>query len=99
MSFSWIIRLKILSYCHSLKTNIKKKVGRATANSYDAVYIYANALKKINKINFQEIKHEISQTSYEGVSGNINFDTNGCAIRKESLFKIIDGKKTVLSSK
>ncbi len=52
--------------------------------AYDAVNLIIGAMKKANSINPSDFMDELRQTSYEGVSGNIEFETSGDRKNPES---------------
>lgn len=57
-----------------------KKAGTAPVytgvGGYDAVYIYADAVKRANSIDTDAVIKELEKTSYVGVAGKIEFDEN-----------------------
>lgn len=62
------------------------------AVSYDAVYIIAESLKNSNSLDVNELLRFLNTMSYEGVTGKIQFDSKGDAI-KELLLKTVRDKE------
>ena len=71
------------------------------ALSYDAFYVFVDAVKKAGTINRISIKNSLSKTNnFRGVTGKITFDENGDAVNKSAvIMKFENGsaifKKTI----
>jgi len=79
-------------------SEIRKRTGQdPAANSalgYDALYILANAIKKVGSIDKQKIRDEIASTKdYAGVSGTITMGPERDPLKPVAMIKI-DGGKT-----
>jgi branched-chain amino acid transport system substrate-binding protein len=64
--------------------------GAVAAFSYDAINILFNAIEKSGSEQSQ-IKKNLQQTNFEGVSGHISFDKNGNRNGSNGLIFIKDG--------
>lgn len=57
--------------------------------AYDAFYILVDAIKKANSASPEDFKDELKATSYDGVTGKIEFNSNGERIDPQSTFFIM----------
>ncbi|WP_321941606.1 branched-chain amino acid ABC transporter substrate-binding protein [Paraburkholderia tropica] len=64
--------------------------------SYDAVYVIADAMKRANSVDPTKVLAAMPGTNYQGVIGNIAFDSKGdLAHGTISIFNFKSGKKTL----
>ena len=57
--------------------------------SYDAMYILIDAIKKANSILPEDYSQELKATSFNGIAGNIQFNSNGERVDPESTIFIM----------
>lgn len=70
--------------------NISKEgPGPYAPYSYDSIYLIINAMKKANSILPEDYMEELKKTSYDGVVGHIEFNSNGDRIDPQSSIFII----------
>lgn len=79
------------------KKDYLKKYGELpgvySALYYDAAYVLADALKKVNKISGQEIKDTLLEMKpYHGVTGINKFDKNGDVNKQFSIYEVENQK-------
>lgn len=68
-----------------------------SAATYDAVYLYAEGVRKAGTTDPKKVNDAIrSIRDYKGVMGSISFDSNGQANQKVWIGQIKDGKQTVI---
>jgi len=81
------------------KAKFNQDVQIYSPYSYDAVYVIADAIKRAGKADRASITAAMPATNYAGLTGQIAFDEKGDikggAI---SMFKIVDGKMTYVST-
>ncbi|MBN2073327.1 MAG: branched-chain amino acid ABC transporter substrate-binding protein [Actinobacteria bacterium] len=66
--------------------------GQYAPYAYDAVFVIIESIKKSNSINSADLISEIRKTSYEGLTGHIEFDSIGDRLDPPStVFIIKDG--------
>ncbi len=65
------------------------------ALAYDAVYMMANAIAAAGSTDSDAIITALAATSYDGVTGHIQFDANGDPIKSIAMIKVVDGKLTL----
>lgn len=66
--------------------------GPYASYSYDSVYILVDAMKKANSIIPDDFIKELRNISYDGVTGHIEFDSNGDRVNPPStVFIVRDG--------
>jgi len=68
---------KYSSYVEKMDLEEDLNPGKYAPYSYDAVYIIINAMKKANSTLPEDFMDELKAISYDGVVGNIQFDSNG----------------------
>jgi len=56
--------------------------------SYDAVYAYAKAIQEANSFDVEKVKSEMLKLHFNGASGEVRFDKDGCAVRQIKLWKV-----------
>ena len=78
------------------KVNSGKDITIGSAESYDAMNILAQVMKKVGS-DSTDIKNELYKVSnYSGVSGNITFDQNGDLSSANYDVKVVrDGKSVI----
>jgi branched-chain amino acid transport system substrate-binding protein len=62
----------------------KEGPGSFAPYSYDAFYILINAMKAANSISPEDYSVELKKTSYEGITGQIAFNSNGDRLNPQS---------------
>ena len=66
--------------------------GQYAPYAYDAILLAIDSMKKSNSILPQDFMEELRATSYEGITGHIEFDSNGDRVNPLStVFTIRDG--------
>ncbi len=80
----------------SLKQGIKSlcatcNIMPAVLQSYDAVYILADAIDKA-RFEPKRVKNELYETKYDGVSGHIEFDQNGDLKQTDYVIKKVENR-------
>ena len=66
--------------------------GDYSAYAYDSIMLSVEAMKNANSILPQDFIQELKNTSYEGLTGLIQFDSNGDRVDPQStVFAIRDG--------
>ncbi|MGN1400930.1 MAG: ABC transporter substrate-binding protein [Bacillus sp. (in: firmicutes)] len=78
----------------------KKKYGvlpdQFAAQAYDALYIYAEALKKAGGEDRDEFRDVLAETKdFEGILGNFSFDEEGDVVMDPTVVEIKDGQFVV----
>jgi len=69
--------------------------GQYAPYCYDSVFILIDAMKRANSIIPDDFVDELKTTSYDGVVGNVKFDSNGDRVDPEStVFIVKDGSWT-----
>ncbi len=73
------------------------KVNKAIiALTYDAFYVFVNAVEKAKTINKIDIRYALSKTkNFLGVTGQISFDKNGDTINKSAVILKFDNGNTI----
>lgn len=83
---------KYIEFAKRMKGVEIEQPGPFAPYSYDAVYILIEAMKKANSILPEDFMDELRSTSYDGVTGHIEFDSNGDRLSPQStIFIIQDG--------
>jgi len=82
-----------------LSNEIKKRCSNCdimpgTLQSYDAVFVLAEAIKK-SGLNVEAVKQSLYKTSYDGLSGYIEFDANGDLKQTNYQIKKIEQDKII----
>lgn len=65
-------------------------ISAVTAMGYDAYYVALEAIKAADSANGEDIKAALSGVKYDGVSGHIEFDAIGDAVRDTAYIKTSD---------
>ncbi len=78
---------------------IKTGPGPFAPYSYDAMYILIGAIKKANSILPEDYSSELKATSYNGIVGKIEFNSNGDRVNPESTVFIMKNGDWVRFSK
>jgi branched-chain amino acid transport system substrate-binding protein len=60
--------------------------------TYDAVTALVSALNAANSLDVNLVKNSLKDVTFEGASGKIKFDLNGCVVRKPSAWRVVNGK-------
>ncbi len=68
---------------------IKSGPGPFAPYSYDAMYVLIDAIQKSNSILPEDYSQELKATSYNGIVGNIQFNSNGERVDPESTIFIM----------
>lgn len=83
----------------SSKVNGGGEVKAPTALAYDAVYIFAEAVKKAGSEDHSSIRDALSSiTEYHGITGTISFNAQGDATKQACIVEIRDGVPKFLKS-
>lgn len=70
-----------------------------TALSYDAIYVLAEAIRRAGTDDHRKIRQTLStMQGFQGVTGNISFDSQGNAAKGGYLLEIRDGRPHLLKS-
>lgn len=74
------------------KEKFQKRFGRApeipAATGYDVVYAYAKAVEDAKAFDVNIVKKSMIQLDFEGASGRIRFDEQGCVKKEVSAWKV-----------
>ena len=62
----------------------KEGPGPYAPYTYDAIYILINAMKKANSVAPEDFSDELNATSYDGIAGLIEFNSNGDRVDPQS---------------
>jgi branched-chain amino acid transport system substrate-binding protein len=74
-----------------------RTIGTATALSYDAVKLLADAIRRAGSTRRPDIRQSLAQTKgFNGVTGSISFDKNGDPVKDIIIMQISDGRPHVL---
>jgi branched-chain amino acid transport system substrate-binding protein len=65
-------------------------ISAVTAMGYDAYYVALEAIKAADSANGEDIKAALGSVKYDGVSGHIEFDAIGDAVRDTAYIKTSD---------
>lgn len=83
---------KYSEFARKMKDIEIEQPGPFAPYSYDAVYVLIEAMKKSNSILPEDFIDELRSTSYDGVTGHIEFDSNGDRLNPQStIFVMQDG--------
>ena len=70
-----------------------------TLLSYDAVMIFADAVKRAGSLNHEKIKNALSRTeNFNGLTGSISFNKHGDPIKPAYIIKYEQGKKILVKA-
>ncbi|MBX7138386.1 MAG: ABC transporter substrate-binding protein, partial [Oligoflexia bacterium] len=58
------------------------------AMAYDAIYAFTKAVRASASFDPQTVKKQLLAVNFEGASGNIQFDAQGCAIRSPQAWRV-----------
>lgn len=92
-------------FIRKFSNNYKRPTRRVAANAYDASYILALAINQAINLAIKEAKTDSISTlantilnlDYDGATGKLSFDENGCAKTESDLYIIKSGRKTKLN--
>jgi len=70
-------------------------IAAVTAMGYDAYYVALEALKAAGSADSGDVMMALPDVSYDGVSGHIEFDDLGDAIRDTAYIKVADPANNV----
>lgn len=87
---------KVQEFINAYKTKYGEVPNGFAALGYDGANIMLNAIEKSGSTDSKAIVEAISNTQYEGVTGNIKFDENGDPIKSVSIIQIKDGQYKLL---
>jgi len=91
---------KSKSFEEAYKKRFGTEPGQFAAEAYDAVFLIADGLKKVGKVNSVNLHNELyAVKDYQGASGTITFDKNGDVIKPFAIKKIVNGKINILTLK
>ena len=65
------------------------------ALSYDAVYLYKQAIEEANSTEAEAILTALNKIEFEGITGKLKFDENNNPVKSVSIISIKDGKYTL----
>ena len=74
------------------KQEYGEEPGISADTAYDAVQLYARAIKDAGELDPVIVKDVLLKLEHEGASGKIVFDSKGGVIRQPSLWYIKNGK-------
>lgn len=86
---------KVQTFLTAYKEKYNEDPVSFSALAYDAAYILAQAIEKAGSTDKDAIIQALAETSYDGVTGHISFDSNGDPVKDVSIIKIEDGKYTL----
>lgn len=81
------------------RARYKEDSQPAGAIAYDVVFAFAKAVERAGTFDVQVTKPAILSLDFEGASGRIRFDPNGCAIRKAHGWKVAGSSYGALKAK
>jgi branched-chain amino acid transport system substrate-binding protein len=89
---------KVSAWANEFKSRAGFTPNQHAASPYDAVYVVAEALRKIgNDITRENFKKALEQTNYNGLAGNISFTDVHDVRRQYRILGIVNGVWVALS--
>lgn len=67
----------VKSYVEAYKKEYKNTPSALTSQAYDSVGLLLTAIKEAQSTETELIKNKLYEIEYQGVTGNIKFDSNG----------------------
>lgn len=84
---------KVKDFNKKYKDEYGKLPDQFAAQAYDALYIYADALKRAGEVDREAFREALAETKdFEGILGNFSFDEVGDVVMKVKVVEIKDGK-------
>lgn len=84
---------KVVDFNKKYNEEYGKLPDQFAAQAYDALYIYAEALKKAGKADRESFRNALAETKdFEGILGKFSFDKDGDVIMEPKVVEIKDGK-------
>nr|WP_198044675.1 ABC transporter substrate-binding protein [Lysinibacillus timonensis] len=84
---------KIVEFNEKYEAAYGEKPDQFAAQAYDALYIYADALKRAGNADREAFKESLAATKdFEGILGNFSFNEIGDVIMEVTVLEIKDGK-------
>ncbi|MCM3568492.1 ABC transporter substrate-binding protein [Neobacillus mesonae] len=84
---------KVKDFVKKYETEYGKTPDQFAAQAYDALYIYANALKNAGSTDRDEFRDALAKTKdFPGILGNFSFDKDGDVVMDPTVLIIKDGK-------
>lgn len=68
---------KIKTFVHDFKEKYGNEPSALTAQAYDSVGVYLQAVAKVGSQDPEKVKNAVLELEYEGVTGHTKFDKNG----------------------
>ncbi|MCP4760144.1 MAG: ABC transporter substrate-binding protein, partial [archaeon] len=73
--------------------------GSASALTYDAINILANAIKQAGSVAKDDIRSALASTkNFNGITGNISFDKNGDPAKPAVIMKVENNSRILVKS-
>lgn len=82
---------KVVAFRESYEAAYSETPNAFAALGYDSIAILLNAIELAGSTDWAAINEVLSETTYEGVTGNIKFDENGDPANKAGVIAIYDG--------
>lgn len=86
----------ISSFVNAYKEKYGSEPSALTAQAYDSVGIFLTAIQKVGVDNIEDVRNEIANLEYEGVTGYTKFDENGDVEKAFTKVKVEDGEFKLL---
>lgn len=86
----------ISSFVNAYKVKYGSEPSALTAQAYDSVGIFLTAIQKVGVDNIEDVRNEIANLEYEGVTGYTKFDENGDVEKAFTKVKVEDGEFKLL---
>lgn len=84
---------KVVDFNKKYNEEYGKLPDQFAAQAYDALYIYAEALKKAGKADRESFRNALAETKdFEGILGKFSFDKDGDVIMEPKVVEIKGGK-------
>ncbi len=84
---------KVVDFNAKYEAEYGKLPDQFAAQAYDAMYIYAEALKKAGEADRELFREALAETKdFEGILGNFSFDEEGDVVMDPKVVEIKDGK-------
>ena len=81
---------KVQSFIENYKRTYNEEPLSFSALSYDAVYIYKEAIENAGELNQEKIIDAMKNINFSGVTGDLVFDENNNPVKSVSMIKIED---------
>ncbi|BDH62595.1 ethanolamine utilization protein EutJ [Lysinibacillus sp. PLM2] len=84
---------KIIEFNEKFEAEYGKKPDQFAAQAYDALYIYADALKRAGSTDREDFREALAATKdFQGILGNFSFNEIGDVVMDVTVLEIKDGK-------